>query len=234
MCILTDYFFVLLQITIPAINIVIFGAGGVGKTSLIRRYLYNKFTECYTPTVEDDYRKIIECNGNLCDMTILDTAGTYQFPAMRKHAIQHGHGFVVVYAIDDPMSLDEAKRLHREIIKTKGRDEVPIVLVGNKSDKSPLGRRKISNEDGNSVITDWGFCAVHMEASARINHNVKNIFDTVIELIHKQPSYEDINEQSSKLQSNNKPLKAGNRLRRSFRRVRNLMTQCVPRRASVV
>ena len=233
MCVLINFSFVILQNSIPAINIVLFGTGGVGKTSLIRRYLYNTFNECYTPTVEDDYRKIIECNGNLRDMTILDTAGTHQFPAMRKHAIQHGHGFVVVYAIDDPISLEEAKRLHQEIIKVKDRDEVPVVLVGNKSDKSTLGRRKISNEDGNNVITDWGFCAVHMEASARTNHNVKDVFDTVIELIDKQTSCENINEHST-LKSKNRFLLPGNRLRRSFRRVSKLMTQCVPRRESVV
>jgi len=92
-------------VKIPSVNIVVFGSGGVGKTSLVRRYLYNCFQEKYQPTIEDDYRKVISYKGNLCDLTILDTTGTHQFPAMRNLAIRNGDGFIIVYAIDDKLSL---------------------------------------------------------------------------------------------------------------------------------
>ena len=177
---------------IPAVKIVVFGSGGVGKTSLVRRYLYNGFQETYQPTIEDDHRKVIPHKGNLCDVTILDTTGTHQFPAMRRLAIKNGHGFIVVYAIDDKLSLEEAKRLRDEIAEVKENKEVPIVLLGNKSDKSPVGKRRVDLDAGQSVVDEWNDGSVHMETSAKLNHNVVNAFNTVLDLVDMQPAYEEV------------------------------------------
>ncbi len=180
---------------IPSVHIVVFGSGGVGKTSLIRRYLYHSFEDRYQPTIEDDYREVITYKENLCDVTILDTAGTHQFPAMRKLAIKNGDGFLIVYAIDDPVSLAEAKRQYDEICEIKYSLEVPVVLLGNKSDRSPIGKRKIEREDGLDTVEQWGEGAYHMETSAKLNHNVVNAFDKILELIDMQPAYEDLTDQ---------------------------------------
>ena len=177
---------------IPSVNVVVFGSGGVGKTSLVRRYLYNSFQEKYQPTIEDDYRKVISYKGNLCDLTILDTTGTHQFPAMRNLAIRNGDGFIIVYAIDDKLSLMEAKRLHDEIIEVKDHKEVPVVLLGNKSDRSPIGNRRIELDAGKVVVNQWSNSSVHMETSAKLNHNVVNAFNKILELIDMQPAYEEV------------------------------------------
>ena len=184
--------FDLLQVKIPSVNVVVFGSGGVGKTSLVRRYLYNNFPEKYQPTIEDDYRKVISYKGNLCDLTILDTTGTHQFPAMRNLAIRNGDGFIIVYAIDDKLSFLEAKRLHDEIIEVKESKEVPVVLLGNKSDRSPVGSRKIDLDAGKIVANEWSDSSVHMETSAKLNHNVVNAFNKILELIDMQPAYEEV------------------------------------------
>ena len=192
---MTNYskiYFDLFQVKIPSVNVVVFGSGGVGKTSLVRRYLYNCFQEKYQPTIEDDYRKVISYKGNLCDLTILDTTGTHQFPAMRNLAIRNGDGFIIVYAIDDKLSLLEAKRLHDEIVEVKENKDVPVVLLGNKSDRSPVGQRKIDVNAGQIVATEWSNCSVHMETSAKLNHNVVNAFTKILELIDMQPAYEEV------------------------------------------
>eukprot|EP00794_Sanderia_malayensis_P017884 gene17884-19667_t len=186
-----------MQVKIPSVRIVVFGSGGVGKTSLIKRYLNNSFDEKYQPTIEDDYRKVVTYKGNLCDLTILDTAGTHQFPAMRKLAINNGDGFIIVYSIDDQLSLAEAKRQFEEIRDIKGSEEVPVVLLGNKSDRSPTGRRKISREVGMETVEEWGITSCHMETSARLNHNVTNAFDKILQLIDMQPAYEDVTDQNN-------------------------------------
>eukprot|EP00795_Rhopilema_esculentum_P010776 gene10776-19569_t len=189
-----------MQVKIPSVRIVIFGSGGVGKTSLVQRYLYNSFEDRYQPTIEDDHRKVIPYKGNLCDVTVLDTTGTHQFPAMRELAIKNGDGFIVVYAIDDKMSLLEAKRLRDEIVKVKGNKEVPLVLLGNKSDRSPVGRRKVGLDAGQMVVDEWNDGSVHMETSAKLNHNVVNAFNKVLELIDLQPAFEEVDGDSSPCQ----------------------------------
>ena len=44
-----------------------------------------------------------------------------------------GHAFILVYAIDDTESFDKVSSLREEIIRLKG-DDVPIMVVGNKTD----------------------------------------------------------------------------------------------------
>ena len=39
-------------------RVVVFGSGGVGKTSLVLRFINGTFNTNYIPTVEDTYRKV--------------------------------------------------------------------------------------------------------------------------------------------------------------------------------
>ncbi|XP_057289456.1 GTP-binding protein Di-Ras2-like isoform X2 [Hydractinia symbiolongicarpus] len=171
---------------IQTIRIVMFGLGGVGKTSLIHRFLFNKFNSTYTATIEDDYRQVITYNNHIVDVTVLDTAGSYQFPAMRRHAIQHGHGFVIVYAVDNADSIEEAKRLYQEIKENTQSENFPVILAGNKVDKSPLGKRKISTQQASEVIKEWGSNAEHIETSAKLNQNVSLVFNKLIDTIDER------------------------------------------------
>lgn len=40
-------------------RVVVFGVGGVGKTSLVLRFINGSFKDTYIPTIEDTYRKVI-------------------------------------------------------------------------------------------------------------------------------------------------------------------------------
>ena len=43
-------------------RIVVFGAAGVGKSSLVLRFVKDTFKDSYIPTIEDTYRQVICCN----------------------------------------------------------------------------------------------------------------------------------------------------------------------------
>lgn len=63
-------------------------------------------------------------------LEILDTAGTEQFASMRDLYIKNGHGFVVVYSITSMQTFQDIRTMKEQIMRVKGTEKVPIVLVG--------------------------------------------------------------------------------------------------------
>ncbi|CAJ0936148.1 unnamed protein product, partial [Mesorhabditis belari] len=98
------------------------------------QFVSGSFLEKYDPTIEDFYRKEIEVDGQPCVLEILDTAGTEQFASMRDLYIKNGQGFVVVYSITSQQTFHDIKTMREQIIRVKGTEQVPILLVGNKCD----------------------------------------------------------------------------------------------------
>merc|ERR1719427_1282791 len=135
------------------ITITVLGLDRVGKSSLLRRCLFNVYEPMYSPTVEDLYKGQIVYNSQKYNMTIHEMGGTRQFPVMRQMLIKKSDGFILVYSVDSKPSFEEVRRLYDIIADVKGSRDVPVVLVGNKSD-SPL--RYINTSDVCTAIRDWG------------------------------------------------------------------------------
>ena len=79
---------------------------------------------------------MFEVDGQPCVLEILDTAGTEQFASMRDLYIKNGQGFIVVYSITSHQTFHDIKGMRDQIIRVKGTDQIPILLVGNKVDLS--------------------------------------------------------------------------------------------------
>ena len=56
----------------------------MGKSSIVARFLGNRFDEAYTPTIEDFHRKLYRIRNEVYQLDILDTSGHHPFPAMRR------------------------------------------------------------------------------------------------------------------------------------------------------
>jgi len=157
-------------------KVVVLGSGGVGKSALTVQFVQGVFVEKYDPTIEDSYRKQVEVDGEQCLLEILDTAGTEQFTAMRDLYMKNGQGFVLVYSIIATSTFNDLSELRGQILRVKDTDSVPMVLVGNKCDL--VDNRVVSTEDGKKLATE--FKCDFMEASAKTNHNVDEVFNTLV------------------------------------------------------
>lgn len=157
-------------------KVVVLGSGGVGKSALTVQFVSGAFMEKYDPTIEDFYRKEIEVDGSPCVLEILDTAGTEQFASMRDLYIKNGQGFVVVYSITCHQTFQDIKNIKEQIIRVKGTDRVPILLVGNKTDIEH--QREVSQREGKSLAETWN--APFMETSAKNRSNVNDVFAEVV------------------------------------------------------
>ncbi|XP_076334293.1 GTP-binding protein Di-Ras2-like [Tachypleus tridentatus] len=160
-------------------RVVVFGAGGVGKSSLVLRFIRGTFRESYIPTIEDTYRQVISCNKNICTLQITDTTGSHQFPAMQRLNISKGHAFIMVYSVTSRQSLEELKAIFDVIKEVKGDLEgIPQMLVGNKCDESEA--REVDSQQGQEQARRWG-CGF-METSAKTNYNVKELFQELLNM----------------------------------------------------
>ncbi|KAB0794641.1 hypothetical protein PPYR_11480 [Photinus pyralis] len=162
-------------------RVVVFGAGGVGKSSLVLRFVKGTFRESYIPTIEDTYRQVISCNKNICTLQITDTTGSHQFPAMQRLSISKGHAFILVYSVSSRQSLEELRPIWELIREIKGPDltQIPVMLVGNKCDES-AELREVSTSEGQGEAGSWG--VNFMETSAKTNHNVKQLFQELLNM----------------------------------------------------
>ncbi|XP_053552773.1 GTP-binding protein Rhes-like [Bombina bombina] len=160
------------------VRLVFLGAAGVGKTSLIRRFLQDTFDPKHRRTVEELHSTEYDtAGGTEVKIEILDTSGSYEFPAMRKLSMQSGDAFVLVYAVDDPDSFENVKRLREEILEAKQDKSPPIVVVGNKKDEGTI--QKVPwDEVLSTVEMEWN--SRLLETSAKENFNVTEIFRVML------------------------------------------------------
>ncbi|CAL8285449.1 unnamed protein product [Boreogadus saida] len=160
------------------VRLVFLGAAGVGKTALIQRYLRDTFEPKHRRTVEEMHCHQYQVGGANVTVEILDTSGSYSFPAMRRLSIQHSDAFALVYAVDDPESLEVVKRLQAEILAVKEDRFTPIVVVGNKIDRR--GERRVSSEDALATVElNWNHSM--LEASAKDDANVVEVFRELLQ-----------------------------------------------------
>lgn len=83
--------------------------------------------------------------------------------AMRDLYMKTGQGFLLVFSITSPSSLNELAGLREEIIRIKDDENVPMVIVGNKADLEES--RVVQRAKGFSISQRWG--APYYESSAR-------------------------------------------------------------------
>ncbi|CAJ0602591.1 unnamed protein product [Cylicocyclus nassatus] len=160
-------------------KLVVCGCGGVGKSALTVQFVQGQFISSYDATIEDSYRKHFSVDGEDCRLEILDTAGTEQFTGMRDLYVRNGQGFILVYSINDRNSLSELKEIHDVIVRLKKSENVPMVLVGNKTDL----QRMVPASVGREMSKQFG-CSFY-ETSAKLNENVAEIFIDCVRQIGK-------------------------------------------------
>ncbi|KAI9676105.1 MAG: Ras- protein rsr1 [Caeruleum heppii] len=182
------------------------------------QFVQNVWVESYDPTIEDSYRKQIEVDGRQCILEILDTAGTDQFTSMRELYMKSGQGFLLVFSITSLNSLHELAELREQIVRIKDDENVPLVIVGNKSDLED--DRAVSRARAFAVSQSWGN-APYYETSARRRANVDEVFiDLCRQIIRKDTAFAQVREHDTAPRRRARP----NRHTRKRRRERQRCT----------
>ncbi|CAB3400204.1 unnamed protein product [Caenorhabditis bovis] len=159
-------------------RLVVLGSAKVGKTSIIRRYLYNEYSTKYKETIEDLHSREFRIQGVPLPLDILDT--NFNFPDMRRLAITSASAFLLVFAVDDVTSFKEMSDIWQEICsRRQDLNELPIVVVGNKCD---VPSKKIYEATAKAFTSRLNTDVRYIEVSAKDNIRITEIFRTLLEL----------------------------------------------------
>jgi GTPase KRas len=165
-------------------RLIIFGTAGVGKSTLTYQMVQKRFVEEVDPTIEDSYRAQRTIDDETCLLDICDTAHNPEYAAMNERYHRSGKGYLIIYAITSRSSFEEVISFQEYILqlKNKERDEVPMILVGNKRDLEE--ERQVTSEEGRHLARSMG--CQFFESSAKARINVEEPFFELVRQVRKQ------------------------------------------------
>jgi len=166
-------------------KVCVVGTARVGKSSLIRRYVYNSFDEKYLFTIGASVSKTlveIEMPGSTertkVTLMLWDIMGEKNFLDLIKEAyFKHAVGIIAVADLTRPETFGDTGTWIGAVREVAG-DDIPVVLVGNKFDLVEFR------------LLDWSplaeasakFSAPFLPTSAREGRNVETAFSTIARL----------------------------------------------------
>ncbi len=162
-------------------KMVILGDGGVGKTSLIRRFIEKSFKTDYKSTIGVSHLvKQYTLSENITvTLNLWDLAGQDMFRSVRKMYFQGAEAAAIVYDVTRPETFEHVEVWMKEIEELRSRPNFVIILIGNKIDLE----RKISSEDGDAKAKEFGITFI--ETSAKEGDNVDKAFGALCYLLIK-------------------------------------------------
>ena len=163
-------------------KVIMVGSGSTGKSALTLQFMYDEFVEDYEPTKADSYQKKVVLDGEEVQIDILDTAGEEDYAAIRDNYFRSGEGFLCVFSITQDESLQAAKEFREQIVRVKGKETIPFILVGNKSDLTD--QRAVTLANAQAQANEWK--VPYVETSAKTRENVDKVFFDLMREIRSQ------------------------------------------------
>ena len=163
-------------------KIITMGNSGVGKSSIIKRFISGKFETKTISTIGfGSFNKEITLkNGTKIKLNIIDTAGQENYKALSASYIKNADGVLFVFAFDDQKSFEDISEWINNFKENSSLDfseKLPAYLVGNKCDLDLV----IDKEDIEKLKTEHKFFG-YIETSAKEGNNINEVFQNMGEM----------------------------------------------------
>ncbi|NHJ46271.1 MAG: GTP-binding protein [Asgard group archaeon] len=157
-------------------KIPILGEPGVGKTSLVQRYVHNKFNQDYLMTigVAPYSRNIMSPDGHRITLSLWDIAGQERFSTQRHLMFKGSKAAILVFDLTRPQSLANLENWHKEFMEVC--PDASTIIFGNKNDLTDL--RMIEKEEAEEFAKKIDAVS-YLETSAKTSNNVAEAFDII-------------------------------------------------------
>lgn len=167
------------------LKVLILGESGVGKTSVLKRYVNNKYSSQYKATIGVSFMtKEIYINNIQITLQIWDTAGQERFQSLSNTFYRGADCCILVHDITNARtlySLETWKNKILDFVPPHEQKSFPFILLSNKSDLAD--KMNIVTE---KQISDW--CKEnqnipHFKVSAKDGTDINFAFQTIVEQV---------------------------------------------------
>jgi len=157
------------------LKVLLTGAAAVGKTSLVQRFIKNRFAANYKLTVGVDIlTKDVEFKqGEVATLSIWDIGGQQRFEFIRSTFYKGAAGALLVFDLTREQTYIEVRKWLTEIRQFAGQD-IPFVLIGNKYDLLEDVGEVIDRDEAKALAESEG--SIYIETSAKTGINVDGAF----------------------------------------------------------
>ena len=172
-------------------KVILIGDSNVGKTTLINKYMDKNFSGEIPPTVGLENRvKTLEVRGLKAKLQIWDTAGQEKFNSLSKNYYQNTDGILLVFDVTNRESFNNIKNWYDDVISNSD-IKAKKLLIGNKNDMKD--KIKVTADDIKKFKRENKLKFI--ETSAKVNNNVEEAFQKIINLMIENMSNDEILEE---------------------------------------
>ena len=160
-------------------KIVLLWETGVGKTSIITRYIANSFSQVVmTSTGSSFFSKKIEINENKrVKLQIWDTAGQEKYRSLAKIFYQSASVAILVYDVTLKRTFENLKEYWVGEIKANAPDDIILAIAANKSDD--YINQEVNIQEAKDLAKSLN--AIFVCTSAKLGNGIDDLFKMVAE-----------------------------------------------------
>ncbi|XP_047590636.1 ras-related protein Rab-32 isoform X1 [Lutra lutra] len=166
-------------------KVLVIGELGVGKTSIIKRYVHQLFSQHYRATIGVDFAlKVLNWdNRTLVRLQLWDIAGQERFGNMTRVYYKEAVGAFVVFDISRGSTFEAVLKWKSDLdskVQLPNGSPIPAVLLANKCDQKKDGGQNPTQMD--QFCKEHGFTG-WFETSAKDNINIDEAARFLVENI---------------------------------------------------
>ena len=174
---------------IKDIKIILLGDTGVGKTTIINRYINNEFTEENLVTLGSSFAtKEVKKNKINYRLKIWDTTGQEKYHSLTSLFVKGSNIVILVYSIDSFSSFENLNFWYNSIKEQLDGKNYILAIVGNKKDL--INDIIVTEEQGKNYANDVKG-VFRLISAKEEQESINKLFDELLDDI-SQINYESI------------------------------------------
>ena len=164
---------------VKSFKVITIGDSNVGKTSIIRRYIYNVFDDKTMSTIglSFSFKDVELKSGIKISLKLVDTAGQEKYRSLTKSYFKNSDGVLFVFDYGNKDSFEHIQEWVEMFKENTSQDDIPKYLIGNKDD---IENKTVTSDMINEFISKTKF-KFKSTSALRTDTNIDDIFNEIAE-----------------------------------------------------